>query len=245
LLAIEAASAVDAGFSKFVDVAEAAGLNKVMFYGEGTKATYLTEIMGGGCAFFDFDNDGWMDIFIVGGRRLESVPAGASNRLYKNNRDGTFSDVTAQAGLTDAGWAVGVCVGDYNDDGFEDLFLTYFGQNRLYRNNGNGTFTDVTQLAGLGSVRLRLHLCGLQPRRLARPVCLELCRCRSREDAHALARAAQLQLPGRSSQLRSERPALAHPPSLSEQRKWHFHRCFKRVRGGSDARLLRLDCGSL
>jgi len=155
LLAIEAASAVDAGFSKFVDVAEAAGLNKVMFYGEGTKATYLTEIMGGGCAFFDFDNDGWMDIFIVGGRRLESVPAGASNRLYKNNRDGTFSDVTAQAGLTDAGWAVGVCVGDYNNDGFEDLFLTYFGQNRLYRNNGNGTFTDVTQLAGLGSASVR------------------------------------------------------------------------------------------
>ena len=126
-----------------------------MFYGEGTKATYITEIMGGGCAFFDFDNDGWLDVFVLGGRTLESTPAGASNRLYRNNRDGTFTDVTQEAGLMDAGWAVGVCVGDYNNDGFEDLFITYYGQNRLYRNNGNGSFTDVTAQAGLGSSRVR------------------------------------------------------------------------------------------
>src|ERR1035438_6334306 len=88
-----------APFSRFVDVAEAAGLTKVMIYGEGTTATYLTEIMGGGCAFIDYDNDGWMDLFILGGRRLESIPPGASNRLYRNNRDGTFTDVTAAAGL--------------------------------------------------------------------------------------------------------------------------------------------------
>jgi hypothetical protein len=136
-------------FSRFVDVAASAGLTQTMFYGEGTSATYVTEIMGGGCAFFDYDNDGWMDIFILGGRRLESIPPGASNRLYKNNRDGTFTDVTEKAGLLDAGWAVGVCVGDYNNDGFEDLFVTYFGQNRLYRNNGDGTFADVTAKAGL------------------------------------------------------------------------------------------------
>jgi hypothetical protein len=153
--AMEAAPAAGGGFSHFVDVAQPAGLNRVMFYGEGTKATYLTEIMGGGCAFFDYDNDGWMDMFILGGRRLESIPAGASNRLYRNNRDGTFADVTAQAGLMDAGWAVGVCVGDYNNDGFEDLFVTYFGQNKLYRNNGNGTFTDVTEHAGLVSATTR------------------------------------------------------------------------------------------
>jgi hypothetical protein len=136
-------------FSRFVDVAASAGLTQTMFYGEGSSATFVTEIMGGGCAFFDYDNDGWMDIFILGGRRLESVPPGASNRLYKNNRDGTFTDVTEKAGLLDAGWAVGVCVGDYNNDGFEDLFVTYFGQNRLYRNNGDGTFTDVAAKAGL------------------------------------------------------------------------------------------------
>jgi len=122
-----------------------------MYYGEEDHATFLTEIMGGGCAFFDYDNDGWMDIFILGGRKLDSIPTGASNRLYRNNRDGTFTDVTAHAGLFDAGWAIGVCVGDYNNDGFEDLFVTYFGQNRLYRNNGDGTFTDVTAHAGLNT----------------------------------------------------------------------------------------------
>ena len=143
------AKAPAAPFSQFVDVAAEAGLTKTMFYGEGPIATYITEIMGGGCAFFDYDNDGWMDIFILGGRRLKSVPPGASNRLYHNNRDGTFTDVTEAAGLLDADWAVGVCVGDYNNDGFEDLYLTYFGHNRLLRNNGNGTFTDVTAQAGL------------------------------------------------------------------------------------------------
>lgn len=153
--ALEPAPADLAPFSRFVDVAEAAGLTKVMVYGEGTKATYITEIMGGGCAFFDFDNDGWMDIFILGGRKLEGPVPGASNRLYRNNRDGTFTDVTEKAGLLDDGWAVGVCVGDYNNDGFEDLFVTYFGQNRLYRNNGNGTFTDVTAQAGLSSPATR------------------------------------------------------------------------------------------
>jgi hypothetical protein len=136
-------------FSTFTDIAASAGLTKPMFYGDSTRARYIIENMGGGCAFFDFDNDGWLDIFLLGGRTLEGVPAGATNRLYRNNRDGTFADVTEKAGLHDAGWACGVTVGDYNNDGFEDLFLTYYGQNRLYRNNGDGTFTDVTQKAGL------------------------------------------------------------------------------------------------
>jgi len=138
-----------APFSRFVDVGAAAGLNQTMVFGEVGHATYIIEIMGAGCAFFDYDNDGWIDIFALGGRRLGGAPAGASNRLYHNNRDGTFTDITAKAGLLDAGWAYGVCVGDYNNDGFEDLFVTYFGQNRLYRNNGDGTFTDVTAKAGL------------------------------------------------------------------------------------------------
>jgi hypothetical protein len=136
-------------FSTFTDVAASAGLTATMYYGVPETVTYIIEEMGGGCAFFDYDNDGWMDIFILGGRTLEAVPPGASNRLYKNNRDGTFKDVTKEAGLWDAGWAVGVCVGDYNNDGFEDLFLTYYGQNKLYHNNGNGTFTDVTEKAHL------------------------------------------------------------------------------------------------
>jgi hypothetical protein len=136
-------------FSRFVDVAHAAGLTATMVYGEPDSFTYIVESMGTGCAFFDYDNDGWMDIFIPGGRRLENTPKDAGNRLYKNNRDGTFTDVTAKAGLTGSGWAQGVCVGDYNNDGFEDLLLTYYGQNILYRNNGDGTFTDVTAKAGL------------------------------------------------------------------------------------------------
>jgi hypothetical protein len=138
-----------APFSRFVDVAHSAGLNATMVYGEPDSFTYIVESMGTGCAFFDYDNDGWMDIFIPGGRRLENTSPEATSRLYKNNRDGTFSDVTVKAGLVGSGWAQGVCVGDYNNDGFEDLFLTYYGQNRLYRNNGDGTFTDVTRQAGL------------------------------------------------------------------------------------------------
>jgi enediyne biosynthesis protein E4 len=139
-----------APFSRFVDVSASAGLTEATVYGDPAHNTYIVEVAGGGCAFFDYDNDGWMDVFIVGGRRLEGVPRGAGNRLYHNNRDGTFTDVTAKAGLLEpAGWACGVCVGDYNNDGFEDLFITYYGQTRLYRNNGDGTFTDVTAKAGL------------------------------------------------------------------------------------------------
>jgi hypothetical protein len=136
-------------FSRFVDIAHSAGLRETIVYGEVESFTYIVESMATGCAFFDYDNDGWMDIFILGGRRLENTPPNASNRLYKNNRDGTFTDVTARSGLGGADWAQGVCVGDYNNDGFEDLFLTYYGQNRLMRNNGDGTFSDVTAKAGL------------------------------------------------------------------------------------------------
>jgi hypothetical protein len=136
-------------FSRFTDIAAQAGLTQPIVYGTPGEVTYIAESMGGGCAFFDYDNDGWMDIFILGGRRLDGVPPGSGNRLYHNNRDGTFTDVTVKAGLSDPGWANGVCVGDYNNDGFEDLFLTYYGHNRLYRNNGDGSFTDVTALAGL------------------------------------------------------------------------------------------------
>lgn len=136
-------------FSRFVDVAAAAGLNRVIPYGSPDHATYIIEVMGGGCAFFDYDNDGWMDLLIVGGPNPQGVPVAGGTHLYRNNRDGTFTDVTEQAGLTSSGWATGVCVGDYNNDGWEDLFLTAWGQNRLMRNNGNGTFTDVTAEAGL------------------------------------------------------------------------------------------------
>jgi hypothetical protein len=133
----------------FLDIAEAAGLRVPTIYGGLENKKYILEANGCGCAFIDYDNDGWMDIFLLAGTRLEGAPPEATNRLYKNNRDGTFTDVTDKAGLRAAGWANGVCIADYNNDGFEDIFCTYFGQNRLYRNNGDGTFTDVTKAAGL------------------------------------------------------------------------------------------------
>ncbi len=135
--------------AQFTDVSKQAGLNASITYGGVDRKDYIIETVGCGCAFFDYDNDGWIDVLVLSGSRLKDVPTGATNRLYKNNRDGTFTDVTEKAGLTRSGWACGVCVGDYNNDGFEDLFITYWGQNVLYRNNGDGTFTDVTEKAGL------------------------------------------------------------------------------------------------
>jgi hypothetical protein len=139
--------------ARFTDIAEQAGLRTPAIYGPPDHVSYILETTGAGIAFLDYDNDGWLDIFVLSGTRLDGAPPGTTNRLYKNNRDGTFTDVTERAGLTRTGWAVGVTVGDYNNDGFDDIFITYWGQNVLYRNNGDGTFTDVTQQAGLARPR--------------------------------------------------------------------------------------------
>lgn len=135
----------------FVDVGRAAGLNVKTIFGGEHKNKYLLETTGCGVAFYDYDNDGWLDIFLVNGTRLEGFAAGQEpvSRLFKNNRDGTFTDVTMKAGVAHSGWGQGVCIGDYDNDGFEDLFVTYFGKNVLYHNNGNGTFSDVSEKAGV------------------------------------------------------------------------------------------------
>jgi hypothetical protein len=135
--------------SRLTDVAAQAGLTQPIVYGGVDTKSYIIEVVGCGVAFLDYDNDGWLDLLVLNGTRLEGAPPGATNRLYKNNRDGTFTDVTEKAGLTRAGWASAVTVGDYDNDGFDDLFITYYGQNALYHNNGDGTFTDVTEKAGL------------------------------------------------------------------------------------------------
>ncbi|PYT27145.1 MAG: RNA-binding protein, partial [Acidobacteria bacterium] len=135
--------------ARLTDIAGQAGLKQVVVCGHPNHADYVIEAMSCGAAFFDYDNDGWIDILVLSGSRFDDPPPTASNRLYKNNRDGTFTDVTAKAGLFRTGYAYGVTVGDYNNDGFEDLFITCWGQNALYRNNGDGTFTDVTKEAGL------------------------------------------------------------------------------------------------
>jgi hypothetical protein len=135
----------------FLNIARESGLNAKTIFGGEHKNKYLLETTGCGVAFYDYDNDGWLDIFLVNGTRLEGFPAGQepTNHLFKNNRDGTLTDVTAKAGLLHSGWGQGVCVGDYDNDGFDDLFVTYFGKNILYHNNGNGTFSDVSEKAGV------------------------------------------------------------------------------------------------
>ena len=136
----------------FVEVAPEAGLVGKTIYGGELKNKYLLETTGCGLAFYDYDNDGWEDLFLVNGWRLEGFPKGQEPhcRLFKNNRDGTFTDVSLGSGLEHkTGWGQACCVGDYNNDGIDDLFVTYYGQNALFRNNGNGTFTDVTAQAGL------------------------------------------------------------------------------------------------
>ena len=135
----------------FLNIGKESGLNAKTIFGGEHKNKYLLETTGCGVAFYDYDNDGWLDIFLVNGWRLEGFPKGQEphSHLFKNNRDGTFSDVTVQAGLVHSGWGQGVCVGDYDNDGFDDLFIAYFGKNVLYHNNGNGTFTDVSEKAGI------------------------------------------------------------------------------------------------
>ena len=137
---------------QFVNVAREAGLRTTTIFGGESKNKFLIETTGCGCAFFDYDNDGWLDIFLVNGTRFETRwPPGKApvSRLYKNNRDGTFTDVTLQAGVARTGWGQGVCAGDYDNDGFEDLYVTYWGDCALWHNNGDGTFTDMAHKAGV------------------------------------------------------------------------------------------------
>ena len=127
------------------DVAREARLEFVQVCGGDNTKKYILETTGSGVAFLDYDNDGWLDIFLVNGSRLEGFSPGENpgNQLFHNNRDGTFTNVTERAGLARSGWGQGVCVGDYDNDGNEDIFVTYWGEDVLYHNNGNGTFTEV------------------------------------------------------------------------------------------------------
>jgi hypothetical protein len=136
--------------ANFTDIAPKAGLTMQNVFGGTDTKKYIIETTGTGVAIFDYDNDGWPDIFLVNGTTLEGFPPGKAptNHLYHNNHDGTFTDVTAQAGLAASGWGQGVCVGDYDNDGWEDLYVTYYGKNRLYHND-HGRFTEVSAQAGV------------------------------------------------------------------------------------------------
>ena len=141
----------------FTEVGARAGLSAVTVYGGMKTNRYLLETTGTGTAAFDYDNDGWLDVFVVNGTTLEGFPKGQepTSHMYRNKHDGTFEDVTAKAGLALTGWGQGACAGDYDNDGNEDLFVTFFGTNRLFRNRGDGTFDDVSKRAGLDMVRSR------------------------------------------------------------------------------------------
>jgi len=139
-------------YVQFLDVARESGLVTPNVWGGLDKKDYIIEAKGSGVAFFDYDHDGWLDIYLSNGSRLhEHWPPGTepTTQLYRNNRDGTFTDVTAKSGIGRTGWQTGVCVGDFDNNGWDDLFCTFWGHNILFRNNGDGTFTDVTRKAGL------------------------------------------------------------------------------------------------
>ncbi len=142
-------SALDVAFTEMTKAAGIEGFSHL----SGTPAKdYLIESTGAGCAFVDYDNDGWLGVYLPNGSPLEALrgrakPPGAA--LYRNNRDGTFTDVTAKAGVANGRWGQGLCIGDFDNDGWQDIYVTNFGGNRLYRNNRNGTFTDIAIKAGV------------------------------------------------------------------------------------------------
>jgi hypothetical protein len=141
----------------FTEVAHTAGLDQFTVYGGTRTNRYLLETTGCGVAVLDIDGDGWLDVFLVNGTTLEGFPAGKAPtcHLYRNKKNGSFEDVTARAGVGQAGWGQGACAADYDNDGRDDLFVTSWGQNHLYRNGGDGTFEDVTTRAGLMNTKPR------------------------------------------------------------------------------------------
>src|SRR5215831_17302038 len=149
---ITAGGFVDGAPTYFSDVTARTGLQRFHHISGSIEKRYILESPSGGVALFDYDNDGWLDVYLVNGSTFaalqgkEKPPRAA---LFHNNHDGTFTDVTAKAGVANERWGFGVAVGDYDNDGWEDLFVTNFGKSRLYHNNGDGTFTDVAEKAGV------------------------------------------------------------------------------------------------
>jgi hypothetical protein len=140
---------------RFSDIAAKAGLTARNVSGGDEKKRYILEMNGSGAAVLDYNRDGLPDLFLVNGTTVDAKEPGPTSHLYRNNGDGSFTDVTREAGLTYSGWGQGACVADIDNDGDEDLFVTYFGKNRLYRNNGNGTFTDIAERAGVAGAEGR------------------------------------------------------------------------------------------
>src|SRR5215217_1738498 len=154
LASLAAAPQAPGALIRLVDVAEQAGLTLLNICG-GVSKDYIVEVNGNGAAFFDFDNDGDVDVLIVNGSTLANMRQGGDRllALFRNDGKGHFVDVTAASRLAARGWGMGTCIADYDNDGFQDIYVTAFGPNMLGRNNGDGTFTDVTAKAGVGDPR--------------------------------------------------------------------------------------------
>src|ERR1700722_10131620 len=149
---ITAGGFVDSGPIIFQDVAENAGLTKWRHQMGTPQKTFIIEVVGSGVALLDYDNAGWMDIYMVNGYTYDAISGKAAApraALFHNNRDGTFTNVAQQAGVTNDRWGFGAVVGDFDNDGWPDIYVTNFGKNRLYHNNHDGTFTDVAEKAGV------------------------------------------------------------------------------------------------
>ena len=177
LLVPAAPSAQNRSAVRLVDVTRQAGLTFTHNNGAFGKK-YLPETLGSGAAFLDYDNDGWQDILLVNGTNWPGQPRATSRtRLYRNNGNGTFDDVTRKVGLDVDLYGMGVAIADYDNDGWQDILITAVGQNHLFHNTGQGTFVDVTDTAGLGQPARLQHVGAvvrLRPRRVARSAHLQL-----------------------------------------------------------------------
>ena len=227
------------GFS-FRNIAREAGLTAVTVFGGTQTNKYLLETTG--CRRRRPRlRCGWLARHLprqrLRARGLSALAARRRNHLYRNKRDGTFEDVTAKAGLTQSGWGQGACAGDYDNDGFDDLFVTYWGQNRLYRNRGNGTFEDVTVAAGLATAKTplgrRVCLSRLRSRRPPRPLRGQLHRLRSRLGARA--RVGPVPLQGHSRRVRTAGASGREERVVPQHGQGHVRGCF-RARRHHDAR---------
>ena len=220
---ITAGGFVDGATVVFSDITKQAGLEKFLHRSGTPEKKTILETIGSGVALIDYDNDGWLDIYLLNGSTIAALKgkeAAPRAMLFHNNHDGTFTDVTEKAGVANERWGFGVAVGDYDNDGWPDIYVANFGKNRLYHNNHDGTFTDVAEKAGVAAGRLvrGAYLGRLRPRWPAGFVCSGLREIRYRQSTDRRTRADPaefLPVPGNCRDVRAARIAGRERPPVS------------------------------